>query len=299
MTVTLKRRSMDGVTNLGFSQTSSLAAEDAEGGADDASAKKADAIPEKYKEKKKKVLKKKGKKKKVAAAAAAALAVGAGEATPDGEEPKIVELPDGQDDAEAGAGAGAAAAAAAAAAAVAAKGASGAGSDSDSDSDSASDSASDSDNDNNGKDDDAYDADYIPPEFEDDGRDKAKLKEFKARESFPVHCPLFPELKDEWWWVFVAHSEADMALSMPICVKTLKDEESMDLTPLPMPSEPGSYKIRLFVCSDSYQGIDQEIVIPFTCVKGEVVEEKHDPLVEEEDSDAFTESDSSDEDSDF
>eukprot|EP00729_Bicosta_minor_P002449 gene2449-33376_t len=232
VTATLKRRSMNGVTNLGFSQTSSLVADEEDEGLEEASVEKASGIPDKYKKKQKKVLKKKGKKKKKVVPAAVA---DSGEAAATG-------------------------------AAASGEGEGG--------------------------------ADVKAAEFEDDGRDKAKLKEFKRRESFPVHCPLFPELKEEWWWVFMAHSNADQVLSTPICVKTLKDEESVDMM-LPMPGQAGDYSIRLFVVSDSYLGIDQEILIPFTCVKGEEVKEEHDPLVEEEDSDALTDDSSSDEDSDF
>ena len=145
-------------------------------------------------------------------------------------------------------------------------------------------------------DEDEDDDDYVPPEIEDDGSDKAKLKDFKIKESFPVHCPYFPDVKDECWWIFLGHSGNDTALTHPVKVATLKDEETVEIQFM-APPDPGTYDITLYVLSDSYMGIDQEKTVRLTVVKGEDPVVPEEDLIEEEDSDALTE-DEDDEDSD-
>jgi translocation protein SEC63 len=274
VTITLKRLSMDGVTSLGVSGTPKMdmLVEQVE-----APKKVSDGIPEKYRKKTKKIVKKKGKSSTAAAA------------------PAPVPVPAAEGGADAPA---AAAAAAEAEKAPEAPANDGGEKTKQSDSSDSNSSDSDSDSDSGNKDDEDSDEDFIPPEFEVDSKRKQKLKEFKRIESYPVHCPYFPEEKDEWWWVFIAHSKEDMALSQVVTVKNLKDEEQVELM-LPMPQAPGEYAIRLFVSSDSYQGIDREIPIKFNVVKGAAPVEEHNPLIEEEDSDAFTESESDGDDSDF
>lgn len=88
----------------------------------------------------------------------------------------------------------------------------------------------------------------MPPEFEDDGTDKAKLKEFKPRESYPVHCPLFPLVKEERWFVLLGFPQNDVCITGPIEVQTLKDEETIELQ-FQSPPRAGEYVFNLYVFS--------------------------------------------------
>jgi len=169
------------------------------------------------------------------------------------------------------------------------------------DSDSSDDDGADKDEaDEDDEDESEDDADYVPPEFEDDGTDKAKLKEFKKNESYPVHCPYFPEVKEECWFVLLGFPQNDIAITPPQKVVTLKDEETIELQ-FAAPPAPGEYVFNLYVFSDSYIGMDHDIPITVKVKQGEQVEQFEDDAIEQEDSDAFTddEDDEDDEDSDF
>merc|ERR1712021_324402 len=169
------------------------------------------------------------------------------------------------------------------------------------DSDSSDDDGDDKDEDDESEGDESEDdADYVPPEFEDDGTDKAKLKEFKKKESYPVHCPYFPEVKEEAWFVLLGFPQNDIAITPPQKVVTMKDEETIELQ-FAAPPQPGEYVFNLYVFSDSYLGMDHDIPITVKVKQGEQIQQIEDDEMEQEDSDAFTEDEDEeeDEDSDF
>eukprot|EP00039_Didymoeca_costata_P001073 m.49417 g.49417 ORF g.49417 m.49417 type:complete len:236 (-) comp10615_c0_seq4:77-784(-) len=158
----------------------------------------------------------------------------------------------------------------------------------------------DEDYDDDDDDDDEDEEDYVPPEIEDDGTDKSKLKEHKIRESVPVHCPLFPEVKEECWFVFLAMPRNDTCVTQPIKVFTLKDEteEEVELV-FQTPPVADTYAFTLFVVSDSYDGVSFEEKVEMVVKKGPEQAEVED-IVSEEDSDALSdEDDSGDESDDF
>lgn len=266
VSVRLTRRNMEGMTSLSASSVTPKAALEEvsvakEDGEDEE--KKSDYVPAKYLKK----TKKKGKAGRSRPKTVVATEPTEGEATEGAKEP--TEDPKDATDEKA---------------AVAKE-------DKAKDSDSSDDSDDEGADKNEDEEDDESEDDenWVPPEFEDDGTDKAKLKEFKPRESYPVHCPLFPLVKEERWFVLLGFPQNDVCITGPIEVQTLKDEETIELQ-FQSPPRAGEYVFNLYVFSDSYLGMDQDIPITVKVKQGKEVEVETEEF-EQEDSDAFTDDD--------
>lgn len=122
---------------------------------------------------------------------------------------------------------------------------------------------------------------------------KLKEKKMKAIESLPVHCPYFPEPKQEWWWVFIGESTHKIMVTGLQKIQTLTDEDEIDVQFM-APSSPGTYNLVLYVVSDSYYGIDITKNIKLEVKKGveppnpaeEIESEDEDPFLIEESEDS-------------
>eukprot|EP00124_Ichthyophonus_hoferi_P000943 Ihof_evm4s41 gene=Ihof_evmTU4s41 len=75
--------------------------------------------------------------------------------------------------------------------------------------------------------------------------------------SFPVHCPYFPEDREEAWWVFIGDSPnaEDNLLTEPKRIDNLVDETELELY-LPPVEKAGQYTYFLFIASENYCSSD-------------------------------------------
>ena len=125
---------------------------------------------------------------------------------------------------------------------------------------------------------------------------KMKEKKRKGKESMPVHCPLFPEPKQEWWWVFIGQPGANALITEPQKVLALTDEDEIDV-PFMAPPMAGQFQLTVYVISDSYYGIDHAETIKLDVKAGIKLPEVEEEIESEED-DPFLIEDSEDSDED-
>ncbi|XP_014251168.1 translocation protein SEC63 homolog [Cimex lectularius] len=85
-------------------------------------------------------------------------------------------------------------------------------------------------------------------------RDRAL--EGKSKLSHTVHCPFFPEEKQEYWWVYVSDRKSKTLLTAPVHVTSLVDREEVQLK-FTAPKWTGFYTFTVCLRSDSYIGFDQ------------------------------------------
>jgi len=78
----------------------------------------------------------------------------------------------------------------------------------------------------------------------------------------PVHCPLFPSEKNEWWFLYLTEKKTNRLVSMIVPCKTLDREKEVELR-FSAPPQKGMYYYILNVRSDSYVNADyvQEVKI--------------------------------------
>lgn len=79
---------------------------------------------------------------------------------------------------------------------------------------------------------------------------KQKVFESKPRKSHPVHCPYFPDDKQEFWWVYIVDRRRFSLVTAPLLVTNLVDSEEIELK-FTAPS-PGVYNYTIVARSDSY-----------------------------------------------
>ncbi|XP_064483455.1 translocation protein SEC63 homolog [Ornithodoros turicata] len=84
---------------------------------------------------------------------------------------------------------------------------------------------------------------------------KDKSLEKKSKKSHSVHCPLFPDDKQEYWWVYLVEKRRHSLATVPYLVTSLVDKEEV-LLKFTAPSKPGVYNYTLHVRSDSYLDLD-------------------------------------------
>lgn len=59
--------------------------------------------------------------------------------------------------------------------------------------------------------------------------DRDKALEGKSKVSHPVHCPLFPHEKQEYWWIYICDRKSRTLLTAPYHVTSLVDREECQL----------------------------------------------------------------------
>lgn len=87
-------------------------------------------------------------------------------------------------------------------------------------------------------------------------RKREKILEGKSKISHTVHCPYFPEEKQEYWWVYISDRKSRTLLTSPCHVTALVDKEEVQLR-FTAPRWPGLYSFTVCLRSDSYLGFDQ------------------------------------------
>lgn len=107
--------------------------------------------------------------------------------------------------------------------------------------------------------------DSSEPEKDDDQLEKLqsdvalrrqRLLEGKSQISHSVHCPYFPQDKQEYWWAYITDRKQQMLLTAPYHITNLVEHEEIQLK-FTAPFKPGFYTFAVCLRSDSYFGFDQ------------------------------------------
>ncbi|KAH0956699.1 hypothetical protein HN011_007422 [Eciton burchellii] len=85
---------------------------------------------------------------------------------------------------------------------------------------------------------------------------RERVLEGKSNLSHEVHCPLFPDVKQEYWWVYICDRKSLTLLTTPVHVTSLTQFEEVQLR-FTAPRWPGLYTFTVCLRSDSYLGFDQ------------------------------------------
>lgn len=80
---------------------------------------------------------------------------------------------------------------------------------------------------------------------------KQKVFKSKSKKSHSVHCPYFPDDKQEFWWVYVVDRKRFSLVTAPLLVTSLIEKEEIELK-FTAPHRPGLYTYTIVVRSDSY-----------------------------------------------
>lgn len=128
---------------------------------------------------------------------------------------------------------------------------------------------------------------------------KQKVFESKSRKSYSVHCPYFPDDKQEFWWVYVVDRKRFSLVTAPLLVTGLLDTEEIELK-FTAPHRPGVYSYTIVVRSDSYVDCTvQKLARIDVKPAKEYVEANYDDILLEDDELEVEEEDSSVEDPDL
>lgn len=106
------------------------------------------------------------------------------------------------------------------------------------------------------KDESAHDDDTEWEKFQQKISRREKVLEGRSNISHEVHCPLFPDVKQEYWWVYICDRKSLTLLTAPIHITSLAHFEQVQLR-FPAPRWPGVYTFTVCLRSDSYLGFDQ------------------------------------------
>ncbi|GBP91191.1 Translocation protein SEC63 homolog [Eumeta japonica] len=108
------------------------------------------------------------------------------------------------------------------------------------------------------------DRDKSSPDDDDDQWDKFQKRlqrrerlEGRSKSSHPVHCPFYPQEKQEYWWTYICDRKSQTLLATPAHVTGLVDTLEMQLR-FTAPRWPGVYTFTCCLRSDSYLGMDQQ-----------------------------------------
>ncbi|XP_071800761.1 translocation protein SEC63 homolog [Asterias amurensis] len=102
---------------------------------------------------------------------------------------------------------------------------------------------------------------------------KEKVLEGTSKTSHEVHCPYFPEVKQEWWWIYLADRKTHRIITLPQMIYDLVDEKDIELK-FPAPVK-GLYQYQLCVRSDCYLDLDYIKSIKVDVKEAKKVEEMH------------------------
>jgi translocation protein SEC63 len=84
---------------------------------------------------------------------------------------------------------------------------------------------------------------------------KKEPLEGKSKMSHSVHCPYFPDDKQEYWWIYLSDKKRHALISAPYLMTNLVDKEEVELK-FTAPQKPGQYTYSVIVRSDSYVDFD-------------------------------------------
>lgn len=85
---------------------------------------------------------------------------------------------------------------------------------------------------------------------------REKVLEGRSKRSHSVHCPFFPDDKQEYWWVYICDRKSRTLLTAPCHITALVSHEEVQLK-FTAPRWPGLYTFTVWLRSDSYLGFDQ------------------------------------------
>lgn len=86
---------------------------------------------------------------------------------------------------------------------------------------------------------------------------KRERLEGRSKTSHPVHCPYYPEDKQEYWWTYICDRKSHTLLTAPSHVTALAHRQDVTLR-FTAPRWPGIYTLTCCLRSDSYLGMDQQ-----------------------------------------
>ena len=84
---------------------------------------------------------------------------------------------------------------------------------------------------------------------------RQKILEGKSQISHSVHCPFYPQDKQEYWWAYISDRKQQILLTAPYHITNLVDFEEIQLK-FTAPFKPGFYTFSVCLRSDSYFGFD-------------------------------------------
>lgn len=103
---------------------------------------------------------------------------------------------------------------------------------------------------------------------------KREKLEGKSKVSHPVHCPLFPEEKYEYWWTYICDRKSKTLLTAPYHVTNLVHREEVQLK-FTAPKWPGVYVFTVCLRSDSYFGMDQQVDLKLDVKEAAAIPTEH------------------------
>ncbi|OXU27217.1 hypothetical protein TSAR_007043 [Trichomalopsis sarcophagae] len=124
-----------------------------------------------------------------------------------------------------------------------------------------------------------------------------RILEGRSNNSHQVHCPYFPEVKQEYWWVYICDRKSLTLLTAPVHVTSLVDTEEFQLR-FTAPLWPNVYTFTVCLRSDSYLGFDQLHDIKLDVKEAAAIPTDH-PQWEMSDEDTAEDVDAADEHSEF
>ncbi|XP_032683432.1 translocation protein SEC63 homolog [Odontomachus brunneus] len=126
---------------------------------------------------------------------------------------------------------------------------------------------------------------------------RERVLEGRSNLSHEVHCPLFPDVKQEYWWVYICDRKSQTLLTTPVHVTSLVEFEEIQLK-FTAPRWPGLYTFTVCLRSDSYLGFDQAQDIKLDVKKAPEVPTEH-PQWDISDEETAEDVDAADEHSEF
>ncbi|XP_063984202.1 translocation protein SEC63 homolog isoform X2 [Diachasmimorpha longicaudata] len=126
---------------------------------------------------------------------------------------------------------------------------------------------------------------------------KERVLEGRSNVSHEVHCPLFPDVKQEYWWVYMCDRKSHTLITTPIHVTGLVDREEVQLK-FAAPSWPGLYTFAVCLRSDSYLGFYQTQDIKLDVKEAPAIPTQH-PQWDISDEETAEENDAVDEHSEY
>ncbi|XP_031640769.1 translocation protein SEC63 homolog isoform X2 [Contarinia nasturtii] len=103
---------------------------------------------------------------------------------------------------------------------------------------------------------------------------KREKLEGKSKISHSVHCPYFPEDKQEYWWTYICDRKSRTLLTAPYHVTNLVEREEVQLK-FTAPRWPGVYTFSVCLRSDSYVGMDQQLELKLDVKEASAVPTEH------------------------
>jgi len=103
-------------------------------------------------------------------------------------------------------------------------------------------------------------------------KNKERALEGKSKVSHPVHCPYFPDVKQEYWWTYVCDKKNKQLMTAPYLVTDLVTQQDCELQ-FTAPRKPGHYAFTVCLRSDSYLGFDQLREIKLDVQEAKEIEE--------------------------